>query len=183
MPTRRERQLCGYDRGVASDSWLSDREQRTWRSFLTVQKRLSGQLNRRLQRESGLSGADYEVLVVLSESPEGRLRAFELGRLTDWEKSRLSHHLSRMEIRGLVARAPCAADPRYADIMLTDAGRAAIEEAAPRHAGHVREWFVDALTPEQLDGLGDACDAILEKLFGTGEPDPCAGPAEPGPDE
>ena len=163
---------------MASDSWLSDREQRVWRSFVSVQARLLANLQRQLQRESGLSGADYEVLVGLSEAPRSRLRAFELGRQTQWEKSRLSHHLSRMEQRGLIARQTCADNTRYAEIVLTDAGRAAIEDAAPRHAGHVRSWFVDALTPQQLDEFGAACDAVLAKLDEAGEQDPCAEPSD-----
>jgi DNA-binding MarR family transcriptional regulator len=164
---------------VAPDSWLSDREQRTWRSFVSLQRRLFSQLQRQLQHDSGLSGADYEILVALSESAAGRLRAFELGRLTGWEKSRLSHHLSRMEVRGLVAKEACAGDPRYAEIVLTDAGLSAIEGAAPRHAANVRSWFVEALTPDQLDDFGAACDAVLAKLDDTGE-DPCAD-SPPGP--
>jgi DNA-binding MarR family transcriptional regulator len=143
-----------------------------------MQSRLLAQLQRQIQRESGLSGADYEVLVALSESPAGRLRAFELGRLTQWEKSRLSHHLTRMEQRGLVARETCVADTRYADIVLTDAGRAAIEGAAPRHVEHVRTWFIDAMTPDQLDQFGKACDAISAKLYETGEHDPCGDPPD-----
>ena len=143
--------------------WLDDREQRAWRSFTAAMVRLRAALTRELQRDSGLSGPDYDVLVKLSEAPDHRLRAYELGAATGWEKSRLSHHLSRMEQRGLVAREQCAGS-RYFDIVLTEQGRVAIEEAAPRHAGHVREWLVEALTPEQLDALTEACEAIADRL-------------------
>jgi DNA-binding MarR family transcriptional regulator len=148
---------------VSNAIWLDDREQRAWRSFMGAMERLKAAIARELQRDSGLSGPDYSVLVQLSEAPDQRLRAYELGAATGWEKSRLSHHLTRMEQRGLVARAQCA-DSRYFDIVLTEQGRATIEEAAPRHAGHVREWFVEALTPEQLDALAEACDAIADRL-------------------
>lgn len=146
-----------------------------------MQTRLFAQLNRQLQRESGLSGADYEVLACLSETLSGRLRAFELGRITQWEKSRLSHHLTRMEQRGLVARETCASDSRYAEIVLTAAGRDAIESAAARHVAHVRSWFVDAMTPEQLDQFGHLCDSVSARLDDA-EPDACGGPAEPAQD-
>ncbi len=129
-----------------------------------MERRLSGRVARDLQRETGLSGADYEVLVNLSEAPEGRLRAFQLGGATGWEKSRLSHHITRMEDRGLVRREACATDSRGAFVVLTVAGREAIEAAAPRHVEHVRRWFVDALTPAQLDALADISDVILAKL-------------------
>ena len=165
---------------VTSQRWLSDREQRAWRSFMSMQARLRGNLARQLQRDSGLSDADYEILVNLSEAPGQRLRAYQLGESTNWEKSRLSHHLTRMERRGLVRRERCAEDPRYADVILTPDGRTAIEEAAPRHVANVREWFVDVLTPEQLDLFAAACDAVMAKL----ESDCAAQPAETcGPSE
>jgi DNA-binding MarR family transcriptional regulator len=160
---------------VTTATWLDEREQRAWRRFLAMYTRLPASLAQQLQRDCGLSGADYEILVHLSESPHGRMRAFEIGRATQWEKSRLSHHLTRMAQRGLIERRTCAADSRYADIVLTPAGRTAIEQAAPRHAAHVRRWFVDALTADQLDTLADICDAVLAQL--DKEPDDACGTA------
>ncbi len=115
-----------------------------------------------LQQESGLSGADFEVLVNLSEAPGGRLRAYELGRVTQWEKSRMSHHLSRMEKRGLVRRE--ASDARYPDVVLTDAGRDAIAAAAPANAARVRELFVDVVGPERLAVIGAASDDVVAAI-------------------
>jgi DNA-binding MarR family transcriptional regulator len=157
---------------VTGDIWLSDPQQRAWRAFIGMQARLRASIARQLQRESGLSEADYEVLVNLSEADGQRLRAYQLGASTGWEKSRLSHHLTRMEGRGLVRREPCAHDPRYADVILTEAGRSAIQDAAPRHVAHVRQWFVDAMTPDQLDAFATACEAVLAKLDADGT-DPC----------
>jgi DNA-binding MarR family transcriptional regulator len=151
--------------------WLSEREQRAWRAFLAMQRQLIGRTARDLQRDTGLSGADYEVLVNLSEAPEGRLRAFELGAATQWEKSRLSHHITRMVERGLVRRESCPTDSRGAFVVLTAAGRKAIEAAAPLHVEHVRRVFIDSLTPEQLDALAEISDAILAKV--DEEPKPC----------
>ncbi len=129
-----------------------------------MDRRLTGRVARELLRETGLSGTDYEVLVNLSEAPGGRLRAFELGRATGWEKSRLSHHITRMEDRDLVGRQSCPTDSRGAFVVLTRAGRQAIEAAAPRHVEHVRRWFIDAITPDQLDALAEISDAVLAKL-------------------
>ena len=151
--------------------WLSRREQRSWRAFLLMQHRLAGRVARDLQRTTGLSGADYEVLVQLSEAPAGRLRAFELGGLTQWEKSRLSHHITRMVDRGLVRRESCPTDSRGAYVVMTAAGRKAIEVAAPLHVEHVRKWFIDSLTPEQLDALADISDAVMAKL--DDDPEAC----------
>jgi DNA-binding MarR family transcriptional regulator len=146
------------------------------RRFVAVQRRLPARLGRHLQRDCGLSAADYEILVNLSESPHGRLRAFEIGRATQWEKSRLSHHLSRMAQRGLVERKTCATDNRYADIVLTEAGRAAVEQAAIRHVAHVRRYFIDALTADQLAALDEICDAVLARL--DQDTEQCAEPDE-----
>ena len=144
--------------------WLDAREDRAWRGYTRMQALLSARLHRNLLRETGLSLSDYEVLVHLSESPEGRLRSFQLGNALQWEKSRLSHHLTRMEGRGLVTRRECSTDGRGAFVVLTPTGRAAIEAAAPTHVADVREAFLDVLTPDQLDVLVDISDAVLRRL-------------------
>lgn len=133
-----------------------------------MQGQLRNRLGSQLQRETGLSEADYEVLVNLSEVPGGQLRPSELGGATRWEKSRISHHVTRMESRGLVKRMPCPTDKRGALVVVTAAGRRAIERAAPHHVGHVREAFFDVLTPEQLDVLTEISDAVLARLAGDG---------------
>ncbi|MDP8977637.1 MAG: MarR family transcriptional regulator [Actinomycetota bacterium] len=125
---------------------------------------LSARLNRNLVRAAGLSLADYEVLVSLSEACEGRLRAFRLADALRWEKSRLSHHLTRMQRRGLLRREECPTDRRGAFVVLTDAGRTAIERAAPEHVEDVRRAFVDVLTPAQLDALDEISRAVLARL-------------------
>jgi DNA-binding MarR family transcriptional regulator len=148
---------------MSDDMWLSDREQRTWRAFLDMQRLLFGHINRQVQREFGLSGADFEILVNLSESETGRMRAFELSRATQWEKSRMSHQLSRMAARGLV-RKEATTDPRYSDIVLTEQGRAAIVAAAPRSVDVVRETFLDPIGDARLDLFREACDAVSAVL-------------------
>ncbi len=147
---------------------LSEDEQRVWRDFLAVQTRLSAAIGAQLQQAAGMSEPDFAVLVVLSEAPDGRVRAFEAGRLLQWEKSRLSHHLTRMERRGLVARESCGTDRRGAFIVLTPSGREAIEAAAPDHVEHVRRLFFDVLGPEQVAALGNACGSLLASLGGDG---------------
>jgi len=138
-----------------------------------MQGQLRSRLGGRLQRETGLSEADYEVLVNLSEAAGGRLRPSEIGGATQWEKSRISHHVSRMEERGLVKRTPCPTDRRGAFVVITAAGRRAIERAAPRHVEHVREAFIDVLTPKQLDALTEISEVVLAKLAEVADAD-CA---------
>jgi DNA-binding MarR family transcriptional regulator len=149
---------------VADPRWLSEREQLAWRSYLRMAGRLSAHLNRQLQSDSDLSLADFDVLVHLTDVPERRLRVVELARELEWEKSRLSHHVARMERRGLVRREECEDDGRGSYIVLTPAGLAAIEGAAPGHVETVRSVVFDALTPEQVDVLGAVADQVLARL-------------------
>jgi DNA-binding MarR family transcriptional regulator len=144
------------------DQWrLNDDEQAAWRSFVEMHHLLDRHLTRCLQREFGLSDSDFEILVNLSEAPDGRMRAHELGQATLWEKSRLSHHLSRMEKRGLVSREVIPdVDARYPYIALTEAGRTAIESSAPANAARVRELFIDVLGHERLEMLRKASDDV-----------------------
>ncbi|MBF8191033.1 winged helix-turn-helix transcriptional regulator [Nonomuraea sp. K274] len=123
---------------------------------------LRTRIEQQLQASSGLSNADYTVLALLSEAPDGRMRAFELGRVADWEKSRLHHQLTRMSERGLVNRERCGSRGMYA--VITANGLAALKEAVPSHAQEVRRLFVDHLTPEQLDQFADIAATILDRL-------------------
>ncbi|WP_460787340.1 MarR family winged helix-turn-helix transcriptional regulator [Nocardioides maradonensis] len=147
--------------------WLDDREEVAWRGWLDAHTLLSAALGRELQRTSGLSFADYEVLVNLTDVPERTLRMYELGERMQWEKSRLSKQVSRMAARGLVARRECADDRRGAFVDLTPAGAAAIEAAAPAHVELVRELFFDHLTPEQVDALAAVTAIVQERLATT----------------
>ena len=158
---------------MGNSHWLDDREEQAWRQYLRMGTRLSARLNRELQRSAGLSGADYEVLVNLSEAPGGRMRAFELGRALNWEKSRLSHQLTRMAGRGLVEREECSSDGRGAHVVLTSAGQDAIEAAAPRHVEDVRRFFLEPLTGDQLDALAAIAGAVVARLDEADDGDGC----------
>lgn len=148
---------------MAEKVQLNDDELAAWRSFVDMHHLLERHLVRHLQREFELSGSDFEVLVNLSEAPGGRMRAFELGQATQWEKSRMSHHLSRMEKRGLVRR-EAGTDGRYPDVVITDAGWDAIKSSAPANAARVRELFVDVLGPERLEMLRQASEEVIAAI-------------------
>jgi DNA-binding MarR family transcriptional regulator len=137
---------------------------RIWRDFIETADALRTQLGARLQDESGLSRGDYAVLLALTEAAGDRLRPSDLASRIGWERSRLSHHLGRMERRGLIRREECATDSRGADVVLTAAGEAAFRDATIPHLRAIRELFVDALTPEQLDAAGDLASALRTHL-------------------
>ena len=148
--------------------WLTEEEQRTWRGLLRMTSQLNARMNRQLQDEYGISLADYEVLVALSEAPEGRLRVFEVADALAWEQSRVSHQLARMQRRGLITREGCATDARGAFAVLTTAGRAAIERAAPAHVEQVRQLVFDELSHEQVSALTAITTRVLDRLAAPG---------------
>lgn len=164
---------------VTGTGWLTPDEQRAWRSFLLMHRRLSVHLHRQLQADSGLSLADYEVLVCLTDIPSGRRRPTELQRELQWEQSRLSHHLTRMQRRGLISREECADDGRGAFVCVTAAGRNAIEQAAPGHVAAVRRYFFDLLTAEQVDQMTHLSEQVVEALA-TGASAPATIPEHAG---
>jgi DNA-binding MarR family transcriptional regulator len=149
---------------MATTRWLDDRQQHLWRSYLRMNHDLYARLEDLLAAEGGLSGADYAVLVPLSEEPAGRLRARELGNEIGWDRSRLSHHLARMEKRGMIVREECEEDARGMMVRLTPAGRRAIEDAAPAHADAVQRHFFDLLSEREISTLSNVFDRVLEGL-------------------
>lgn len=144
--------------------WLTAEEQRVWRRWMTLNAQLSATLQRELQDDAGLSTQDYEVLVHLTDNAEGRMRVTDLARLMQWERSRVSHHVTRMERRHLVQRVECAEDGRGAFVVITQQGRAAIEQAAPGHVNTVRRLVFDVLSPEEVDSFGAIIDKALAQL-------------------
>jgi DNA-binding MarR family transcriptional regulator len=156
-------------------NWLSPREDRAWRAFVYAHYQLEVHLSRRLQ-ESGLSGADYEVLAVLSALDGDRMPARDLCNALVWEKSRLSHQVRRMEKDGLVSREPNPDDARSTLVCLLPAGLAAIEKAAPGHVEDVRRNFIDLFSAAELDMLAALNERVLHHLAETTAP-----PAEDEP--
>jgi DNA-binding MarR family transcriptional regulator len=135
-------------------------ELEVWRSYIETVEAIRFNLADQLQTKFGLSSGDYQVLLTLSEAPDNRLRSSELAAKMGWEKSRLSHHLSRMERRYLIFRQECADDNRGAFIVHTKEGDQAFRNSALPHLMAIRELFVDALSPEEIDQM----DALTKKL-------------------
>jgi DNA-binding MarR family transcriptional regulator len=141
--------------------WLTDDEQRAWRAYRRMVLLVDAEITRDLLRDSALSMPDYQVLSALSEADDHRQRLTELANDMQWSASRLSHHVSRMEQRGLVTRAVCSTDLRAAYVVLSDAGWNAIKAAAGDHVKSVRNHLIDLLDDDQLLQL----TAIGEKVI------------------
>ena len=150
---------------MAKPRWLDERQQHVWQAYLHVNQQLYAVLEQDLVRDSGLSAADYMVLHPLSQAPDGLLRARELGAEIGWDRSRLSHHISRMEKRGLVTREECLEDGRGLMVRLSNHGRKAIERAAPQHVENVQRFVFDLLSKEELETLTRVFDRVLENVI------------------
>lgn len=148
--------------------WLSEDEAMAWRTFLAMRRALDRGVDRQLMQSSGLSIADYQLLVPLSEVDGQAMRARDLGREVDWERSRLSHQIRRMEQRGLLERRECPTDARGTIIALTELGRETVREVAPSHVDWVREHFVDVLSQDELQLLRQISERIIAAVQDDG---------------
>jgi len=142
---------------------MTSAELATWRALLDTTAALRRILGAELQ-ETGLSPADYQVLLALIEAPTKRLRSSELARTIDWERSRLSHHLNRMEKRRLVKREPCASDSRGAEVSLTAEGARIFRRATAPHMRSIKRHFADALSAAEFGALADVLRSLQNHL-------------------
>ncbi|MBO3750107.1 MarR family transcriptional regulator [Streptosporangiaceae bacterium NEAU-GS5] len=145
---------------------MTSRELAVWRSLMDTTTDLRRVLGAELQ-ESGLSPGDYAVLLALSEAPGRRLRSSALATEIDWERSRLSHHLGRMNRRGLIRRESCVTDNRGAEVVMTTAGASLFRQASVLHLRAVKARFADALTGGQLTALAEILQALRDHLEGS----------------
>jgi DNA-binding MarR family transcriptional regulator len=148
---------------AAEVRWLSAEEQAAWRHFITGARRLMDRLDQDL-KALGLNHDDYGVLVALSEAEGDRMRMAELADQSVESRSRLSHHIGRLESRGLVARETCPEDRRGTWAVLTTEGRATVEATAPHHVEGVRRHFLDHVGAEELQVIGEAFARIDHAL-------------------
>ena len=144
--------------------WLNKEEMRAWLGYRRMFLLLNAEVNRDLARDSGLSEPDYDVLSNLAEAPDQRGRLSELAARMLWSQSRLSHHISRMEQRGLVTREECETDARGSVVVLTKQGQRILEKAAPKHVESVRKHLIDQLSSDQIRALGDIAETVVGHL-------------------
>ena len=145
-------------------SELSRRQDHIWAQWLALTAQLPAQLSRDVQAEAQVSLPDFDVLGQLTVRPDARARVAELARSLGWERSRLSHHVTRMAERGLVRREECPNDGRGAFVVLTTEGRGALERAAPVHARAVRRLLFDVLTRDDVESFATVIDKVLTRL-------------------
>jgi DNA-binding MarR family transcriptional regulator len=149
---------------MSETRWLDAEEQRAWRAYLDALHLLHDRLEAALQRDAGLSHADYEIFVILSEAPGRQLRMSELAERALFSRSRLSHAVARMERAGWVVRSSCPDDRRGTFATLTDAGYEKLRDAAAGHVDAVRAYVLDRLSREEFLELGRLSETLARHL-------------------
>jgi DNA-binding MarR family transcriptional regulator len=157
-----------YD-GSMDKNKLNDEEMRIWHLWKGTFHSIFGRVAKELSESTTLSEGDYGVLDRLVLFGEGRLRQQELADSMDWDKSRLSHHLTRMEKRGLVTRKPLDTD-RGVHVIITSAGRAALDEARPVVARAIRKYFIDQLTDQDVESITQLAERTRTSHLATSRP-------------
>ncbi|MBC7589531.1 MAG: MarR family transcriptional regulator [Salinibacterium sp.] len=138
------------------------KERELWRSFLVMRRQLDLTLERRLQADAGISTADFEILDSLIDDPTNRLRAGQIGDIIGWEKSRVSHQITRMQRRGLVRREECGDDARGVWIVLTAEGSRAVLAATRDRDSALREYVFNVLSDDEKSTLNSISHKVLD---------------------
>jgi len=146
-------------------SWLNPREMKAWRSYIIASRRLLDALDVDLNQHD-LSMADYEVLALLSDAPDRKMRMSELAELAMVSKSRLSHRMKVMGQAGWVKREDCPDDKRGYFAVMTDKGFKAVAKAAPDHVESVRNRLLDHLTVKDQEDITRIFDRVTKELRG-----------------
>lgn len=149
---------------MARPHTLKPEQWQLWHTWMQAHRLLNRELDRDLQRQYGISKAEFSVLVTLHEAPDGQMRVGELAESLDWEKSRVAHQLTRMENRELVNRTDNEYNGRRTAISLTAKGRRAVQDAILGHAGNIRRYFFEALTPEQAAAIRQWSRQTVERI-------------------
>ncbi|GGP87445.1 MarR family winged helix-turn-helix transcriptional regulator [Saccharothrix coeruleofusca] len=168
---------------MAEARWLTDDEQRTWRSFLIASRLLFDRLEKELKQNSNLSFATYEILARLSESPGRSMRMADLAAACVFDRSRLSHAIDRLVRSGWVRRVPSTSDARGQLAELTDEGARQVRESAPGHVELVRSLLFDRLSREQQESLREVSTVLATGVLDPARLDRMGWPAAtPRPD-
>ncbi len=148
---------------------LNEVEAAAWVGYRRMRSLLDLEIARKIARETGLSEADYEVLLNMSAR---RWRLYRLAQRMLWSKSRLSHQVSRMQARGLVTREQSSADGHGGLVVATAEGRRAAAAATPIYFASVRSNFIDVLAQDQVVMFGEATQRVVAHLTGGVAPAP-----------
>ena len=137
---------------------LTRRELETWRGFRFMVEETSLAVSRALSSETGISGGQFGILSVLQGAPGHWMRQQEVADAMRWDRTRLSHQLTRMQGRGWIERNK--GDGGMTLVSLTKAGQQELLRAAPALGRIVKERFFGRLSEAQLAALEEIRKAL-----------------------
>ena len=129
-----------------------------WRGFRFMVEETSLGVSRELFSSTGMSGGQFGILTTLVETPLRLMRQQELADAMCWDRTRLSHQLTRMETRGWINRKK--GDKGATLVSLTEAGRQAQHRAVPLLSQIVKQRFFSRLSAAQLSTLEEIRAAL-----------------------
>ena len=150
--------------------WLNDGQQRSWRGLVLGMTLLMDRLDHDLQRMFGISMAEYEILVRLSEREGRQMRMAQLADAMAHSRSRVTHTVGRLEKTGLVIRNKSPEDGRGIVCHMTDEGFELLSRMAPYHVRGVRDNLVDIVPDDDFEALGRVMNAVADHLV-AGHPE------------
>lgn len=143
---------------------MKELDSKAWRAFHKIGTRLLPHLSRQITCHSGITGAEYIVLVALSDLAAPNINLNRLARGLGWEISRMSHQITRMEESGLVKKTINTSDSRSFDVSITAKGRKIAESAIPLQSKEINHCFSEVLTQDQMESLIEISEAISKHM-------------------
>lgn len=143
---------------------MKELDSKAWRAFHRIGTSLLPHLGRQVTNHSGISGAEYVVLVALSELSAPSINLNRLANGLGWEISRMSHQISRMDQAGLVKKSKNINDSRCFDVSITAKGRKIAETAIPLQSQEINHCFSQVLTQAQMKSLIEISEAISKHM-------------------
>ena len=143
---------------------MKELDSKAWRAFHKIGTSLLPHLGRQISNHSGISGAEYTVLVALSELTVPNVNLNRLARGLGWEISRMSHQISRMEEGGLVKKTRSSTDSRCFDVSITAKGRKIADSAISLQSKEINHCFSEVLTQDQMKALIQISEVISKHM-------------------
>jgi DNA-binding MarR family transcriptional regulator len=144
--------------------WLNEQELAAWRAFIMTNGLLMAALETDLAAHD-LTMGDYEVLVILSESPDRQRRMCDLAAMLQLSPSGLTRRLDGLVRDGAVERIPSTLDRRVQLASITEHGMRRLAEAAPAHVASVRRHLIDHLSADELASFGSIFKSVRAHLL------------------
>lgn len=148
---------------MASAKWLNDSEMRAWLGFVTHASDLLRAIERELE-PFGLDGGDYQLLAMLSATPDHRMKMCDLADTLRLSRGGLTRRMEGVVAAKYVERVRDEIDGRAVFALLTPKGYAFLKKIAPHHVKSVRGHMIDLLSDGEIKAVGSAFAKIGENL-------------------